>query len=98
MNLRVTFHTDAEQELYEAAGYYNAETPGLGNSFLDDVEHAIGQLVQYPESAPLVNKLVRRKPLRRFPYNVMYTVLPDAIRIVAVANQKRRPFYWRGRM
>jgi hypothetical protein len=27
----------------------------------------------------------------------MYSVQPDEIRILAVAHQKRRPFYWHGR-
>ena len=97
MKRRPVFHSEAERELDEVASYYNAESPGLGYSFLDDVEYAVGQILQYPESAPLVNELVRRKLLRRFPYGIFYSVYPDAIRVLAVAHQKRRPFYWRGR-
>ncbi len=33
----------------------------------------------------------------RFPYSLVYSVRPNEIRIVAVAHQKRRPFYWRAR-
>ncbi|MEA4883585.1 MAG: addiction module protein [Clostridia bacterium] len=35
--------------------------------------------------------------LRRFPYSIMYSLLPNTIRILAIANQKRRPLYWCGR-
>ena len=87
----------AEQELNEAASYYNAASPGLGTAFLDEVEHAVKQILEYPEAAPLVNRVVRRKLVRRFPYSVMYSVQTDTVRILAIANQKRRPFYWRGR-
>ena len=97
MKRRVVFHPEAEEELNDSTSYYDAKSPGLGNVLLEDLERAIDQLIQYPESSPLVSKLVRRKPLRRFPYNIMYIVLPSAIRILAVAHQKRRPFYWRGR-
>lgn len=97
MKRGVVFHSEAERELDEVASYYDGESPGLGGSFLDDVEYAIGQILQYPESAPLVNEAVRRKLLRRFPYGILYSVYSDAIRILAVAHQKRRPFYWRGR-
>ncbi|WP_438003790.1 hypothetical protein [Sorangium sp. So ce321] len=35
--------------------------------------------------------------VRRFPYSVLYRVRDDHIRILAIAHQNRRPFYWRGR-
>ena len=97
MTRRIYFHEVAEQEFNEAASYYNAQSQGLASSFLDEVEHGIDQIREYPEAAPLVNRLVRRKLVRRFPYSIMYSVQPDGIRILAIANQKRRPFYWRGR-
>jgi plasmid stabilization system protein ParE len=97
MNRRVSFHPLAEQELNEVASYYDAASPGLGAPFLNEVEHAIKQILEHPKAASLVNRVVRRKPVRRFPYSVMYSVQTDTIRILAIANQKRRPFYWRGR-
>ena len=97
MNCQFSFHPTAEQELNEAAAYYAAESYGLGSAFLKEVEHAVQQVLKYPESAPLVNRLVRKKLVRRFPYSVMYSNIPEGIRILAIANQKRRPFYWRGR-
>lgn len=97
MSRRVVFHPEAEDELYDATSYHDAESPGLGNALLEDLELAIAQIIQYPESSPLVSQLVRRKSLRRFPYSIMYTVLPGAIRILSFAHQKRRPFYWRDR-
>jgi hypothetical protein len=32
--------------------------------------------------------------VRRFPYAVVYDVLPDAVIIIAVAHQRRKPGYW----
>ncbi|HEY6292106.1 MAG TPA: type II toxin-antitoxin system RelE/ParE family toxin [Terriglobia bacterium] len=97
MSRRLTFHNAAERELTDAAAYYDNSSPGLGASFIDDVELAITQIEQYPESGYLLNRVVRRVLLRRFPYAVMYSVSPDEIRILAIANLKRRPFYWQGR-
>jgi plasmid stabilization system protein ParE len=94
---RISFHELAEQELIEAASYYNSQRPGLGSTFLDEVERAINQVRENPEAAPLVNRLVRRKLVRRFPYSIMYSVQSNSVHILAVANQRRRPFYWRGR-
>ena len=52
MTRQFSFHPIAEQELNEAAAYYEAESHGLGVAFLREVEHAIQQVLEYPESAP----------------------------------------------
>ena len=41
---------------------------------------------------------VRRKVLRRFPYNLYYVIASDMIRILAVGHQSRRPRYWTDRL
>src|SRR5437879_168747 len=97
MTHEVAFHLLAEQELNDTASYYNAASPGLGATFLTEVERAIKQILEHPEAAPVGHGVVRRKLVRRFPYSVMYSVQAETIRILAIANQKRRPFYWRGR-
>ncbi len=35
--------------------------------------------------------------LRRFPFSIVYCVVDDVIRIVAIAHAKLRPGYWRSR-
>ena len=95
MTTTVTFHEIAEVELYEAAQFYESEVRGLGLAFLAEVERSIEQLRHHPEAAPLILKVVRRKLIRRFPCSIMYSIVDDSIYILAIANQKRRPFYWR---
>lgn len=94
MNRKVIFHEMAEAELNDAAHFYESEVNGLGLVFLDEAEKALQQIQKYPESAPLILKVIRRKLLHRFPYSIMYSYNDDTIRILAVANQKRRPLYW----
>lgn len=94
MRHKITFHKLAEQELNDAADYYNSKSEGLGDIFLNELQSSVNHIRQFPESAPLINRVVRRKIIRRFPYSIMYSVKPDRIRILAIASQKRRPFYW----
>jgi len=37
---------------------------------------------------------VRRKQLGRFPYQLLYRVDGEEIRILAVMHKRRRPLYW----
>ncbi|MFA4966274.1 MAG: type II toxin-antitoxin system RelE/ParE family toxin [Thermoleophilia bacterium] len=97
MRRRVRFDAAAEVELNEAADYYDLESPGLGSVFLDEVERAMAQVTAFPDAATPVHAGVRQRLLTKFPYTLLYSLRGDEIRILAVAHQKRRPFYWRGR-
>ena len=92
------FHPEADTEVTEAARYYELRMAGLGLDLLQEVELSLDQILTNPEASPQIGRRVRRKPLWRFPYNFIYAVFPDRIRVVAFAHQKRRPFYWRKRL
>jgi plasmid stabilization system protein ParE len=55
------------------------------------------RISEFPDAAPVIRGQIRKKLIAKFPYSVIYSVHPDEIRILAVAHQKRRPFYWRSR-
>ncbi len=97
MSVSFSFTPEARTELLEAIQYYESESLGLGAAFLSSVNEGIEQLLVFPEAAPVLYGKVRRKTIRRFPYNLLYSVRERDIRILAVMNQKRRPFYWWGR-
>ena len=94
MNRIIVFHEAAEAEMNEAADYYDLEVKGLGKAFLDDIEKALLLIETYPEASPAIQQRVRTKRLSKFPFSLFYSLYPDEIRILAVAHQKRRPFYW----
>lgn len=87
----------AEQELEEAAAYYEAQSPGLASDFVEAVEREVNLLLEFPESAPIIRADVRARPLPRFPYTLLYISSRDELRILAVMHQSRRPLYWLGR-
>ena len=97
MSRMLSIHESAEREIEEESDFYDLESIGLGNVFIDDVQKAIDNISQFPEAATLVQDKLRKKMLSKFPYALFYATYPDRIRILAVAHQKRRPYYWRKR-
>lgn len=92
------FHPSAESELTEACLYYTEARSGLGESFITEVEQTADLIAHRPSLGVLVaGENIRRMSLRRFPYALIYSVLPDRIRILAVSHHKRQPHYWHGR-
>jgi toxin ParE1/3/4 len=97
MTPTISIHEIAETEINEAADFYDLESPGLGDVFIDEIQRAIQSIVEFPAAAPLVRGRVRKRIVTKFPYSLVYAAREDEVRIVAVAHHKRRPFYWRGR-
>lgn len=93
-----TFHPDADSEVTEGVEYYESCSTGLGSELLGEVERALSHISTNPEACQLIGRRARGKSLWRFPYNLVYAVYSDRVRIVAFAHQKRRPFYWRKRL
>jgi toxin ParE1/3/4 len=90
----VFFHPLAEQELLDAVCYYEEQETGLGLEYLGEVEHAVNFLMRYPEAGSKVRVSIRRLTLPKFPYSLLYRVMDEQIRVLAVAHHKRKPQYW----
>ena len=81
----------------EAAAFYEARVPGLGDIFLDDIDRAIETVRERPRIGSPIGRRLRKLLLHRFPFSLIYADREDEVLIVAVAHQRKRPGYWRGR-
>ena len=102
MTLPVRISEEADAELAEAARWYETHRVGLGAEFLEAVDAAVARIAETPGMGSLVpgvrDDAIHRRPVRRFPYHVVYLELPDRLQILAVAHDRRRPGYWVGRL
>ena len=88
----------AEEEMSEAALFYELSLDGLGSDFLDDVQRAVERLSNYPHSGEPIDSEFRRTLLHRFPFSLIYALERLGLVIVAVAHHGRAPGYWRSRI
>ena len=92
------FLSPAEEEMTEAAVFYESRSARLGSEFLDDVQRAINRVSDYPYYGELIDLRFRRTLLHQFPFSLIYAVDETGIVIVAVAHHGRAPGYWRSRL
>ena len=90
---------EAEEELTEAAQWYEAKRPGLGAELVMLVDRAFDEVREGPEAFPLwqAGRPYRKFVMRRFPFVVMFTMADESVEVVAIAHAKRRPGYWMDR-
>ena len=89
--------SEASEELEAAVAYYSSLEPELGTAFLDEFERTAARILELPRAARIVAGDVRRRPIHRFPFFVLYRLGSEETTIVAVAHRRRRPGYWVGR-
>ena len=102
MTKTLRIHHSAEDELAEAASWYESRQSGLGTALLDLTKKAMAgiQSGALPTSPVLSVKSelgARRILLPRYPYSIVLYDREDEIVIVAFAHNSRRPGYWRSR-
>ena len=93
-----SFLEPAQIEFEEAVNYYNGQRPNLGNEFAGEIANTIKRILRYPEAWRRISKRARRCRTKRFPYSVIYQIRDDRVLIVAIAHDRRKPFYWRDRI
>jgi plasmid stabilization system protein ParE len=103
MTVRFRTEPEASGELAEARLWYERRRAGLGLVFLEAIDAALEFIAGFPEAGSPVTDVprdlgVRRVPVRRFPFHVVYLELPGVIRILAFAHDRRLPGYWRSRI
>ena len=95
--MKIRFLEKAQFDLDEAISYYNLESQGLGDRFLQEVLNAIDRLAKFPDAWHPLSKNTRRCQTTRFPYGLIYTKMDDEILIISVSNLHREPNHWKDR-
>lgn len=96
--MKFGLHPEAQEDLREAAEFYREQAGNaLSQAFLAEFERSVRLILQYPGVGAIWRHERRRLVARRFPFSVIYTVVGDQVRILAVAHHSRHPGYWRRR-
>ena len=96
--MKYWLHPEAQEDLREAAEFYREQAgSSLPQSLFSEFEHSVNLLLQHPGLGIQRLRGRRRFALRRFPFSLIYIVVGDQLRILAVAHHSRRPGYWRNR-
>ena len=98
MTLKPILSFEAEEELLNAAQWYEARSEGLGLAFLDQVETVMDNVGRNTLQYPVVYRDVRRALTRRFPFGVFFRVHENGrVKVIAVMHLARKPERWQRR-
>ena len=92
MSFEVRKTRPAEEDLLEAALWYDCREPGLGDQFLNEVDAAVAALAEHAFLSSVKFEGARRAPVRRFKkYGVWYVQRAREVIVFAVVHGRRSP-------
>ncbi len=94
----IIFLPPAEEEMLEAASYYESKAKNLGRRLISEIERSNNIINDNPELYPVLKYDIRRCIVRRFPYGILYKNDPKEIIVIAIMHLHRKPDYWLDRM
>jgi plasmid stabilization system protein ParE len=86
---RLRLHPIAEAELVEAMRWYADRGTGLGDALEASFSEMIDMISRNPRAYPVMAGNLRRAVLKRFPYNVVYSITEGEIQVVAFYHGRR---------
>lgn len=102
MKWNVVARPQAEDDIIEAAEWYDDQRVGLGDEFIEEILTVFDEL----ESNPLLHcrrhstKNIRWRYPKRFPYRVIYEVIEEErlVIVAAIIHAARHDRVWRQRI
>ncbi|MEW5967879.1 MAG: type II toxin-antitoxin system RelE/ParE family toxin [Pseudomonadota bacterium] len=97
MSRSLVFRPQARREFDAAGDWHEREQPGLGATFLAEVDQVLRLIASSPDAFPEVLDGVRKAVVRRFPYCLYFRVRGETIVVLAVFHSARNPKIWQAR-
>lgn len=102
MSWRVEFRPEVEQDVVDAAAWYEARQPGLGAEFVEEIICVWDALAENPllQCRRHPTRNIRWRYPERFPYRVVYEVneAEQAVIVAAVLHAARHDREWQRRL
>ncbi|MEW6304964.1 MAG: type II toxin-antitoxin system RelE/ParE family toxin [Verrucomicrobiota bacterium] len=89
--MKVVYHPAVQKDVNAILQYYDRISNQLGDDFWTELIAHIESASKKPERYHSVTAHLRRVNLRRFPYHILYRILPGGIRITAVRHHRQHP-------
>lgn len=95
--MKIEILDEAEQDLIDGFAFYERQSIGLGDYFLDSIFSDVESLHLYAGIHPL-HFGYHRLLAKRFPFAIYYRIQNEVIRVYAILDCRRDPSWVRNRL
>lgn len=95
---RIEAEPTVEIDIEAAFEWYQAEQPGLGLEFLNQLRAVYHRILDGPLNYQELRSGIRRVLTKRFPYAIYFAIEDEVVLVVAVLHTARDPAEWQSRI
>ena len=89
--MKLSYTDRSKDDIELAFAWYERQRRGLGFEFLNCVEAALQNIIDYPEMYQIRYSCFRGCPIRRFPFSIFYTIEHNEIIVHSVFDNRQDP-------
>ena len=94
---RIILSPGAKADIRSTVQWYERIDPTLAFRFKLETRATLRRILQYPYRFPIVNVVIRRADLNRFPYSIYYFLDMNSISVIGVVHERRDDSAWKDR-
>jgi len=92
MKFRIIFSPLARLDVKQSVEWYDEQSDGLGDNFLSAIDEELTIISSIPEAFSKRKGNIRQKPLKKFPFIIVYTIVDEEhINIARIFHTSRNP-------
>jgi plasmid stabilization system protein ParE len=93
----IKFLPHVEFQIDDAAEWYAAQNPQVGDQFIDEINAFLERISESPRHYPIVHfkHRVRHALLDKFPYVIYCIEKADHLRVISIIHGSRSPQNWK---
>lgn len=92
-------HSEASAEHKRQIAYYEEKQAGLGRRYHAELQAALALALEAPHRYRIIQEpSIRRIGFRVFRFDLIYREVGGVVEVLAIASQRREPYYWASRL
>ncbi len=96
--MKVILSEGAKRDFNDGLRWYRKQSDQAADNFIKRTLETARLIAADPTRYRQVLPGIRSLHYKKYPYSLIYRILPDTIKVYAVAHEKRRPGYWKRRL
>lgn len=91
--MALDFHPQVDREIEKIQLHYRKISDNLADAFKFELLEELDRIEATPRRCAIRRDQIRRSNLPKFPYNILFRIDQESVRILAVRHHRRKPGY-----
>jgi plasmid stabilization system protein ParE len=91
--MRIEYNRSVQKDVDDILTYFDGISSIVGDRVFKEFTNLIAKIAEHPTSYPTFKVIFRKAPFRHYPFDIVYKLSDDKVRILVVKHKKRNDNY-----